>query len=176
MLAILITALIAFFLSSLFGYVVHRSLHQKWTGRLNQKHMTHHLILYPPTDYLSVKYRQAGVDNTVVTFAIAAIPLVAIPIVLGYLGILPLPLVITALVVMGLMGFLHDYLHDAFHIKNHFLNRIPGLRNIFAYWNRLHYLHHIDMQKNFGIFLFHWDHVFKTYWKSDGRKKVSVSY
>jgi sterol desaturase/sphingolipid hydroxylase (fatty acid hydroxylase superfamily) len=152
MLAIFLTALVAFFISSLFGYVVHRSLHQKWTGRLNQKHMTHHLILYPPTDYLSEKYRQAGADNTVVTFTIAAIPLVLIPILLGVLGILPLPLVITALIVMGLMGFFHDYLHDSFHIKNHFLNR-------------LHYLHHIDMQKNFGIFLFHWDHVFKTYWK-----------
>src|SRR5512135_1267875 len=108
MLPILLTALVAFFISSLFGYVVHRSLHQTWTGRLNKKHMTHHLILYPPTDYLSDKYRQAGIDNTVVTFAIAAIPLVAVPIILGLMGILPLSLVITALIVMGLMGFLHD--------------------------------------------------------------------
>ena len=165
MIAILFTAFVAFFVSSLFAYVVHRSLHQPWTGHLNKKHMTHHLILYPPTDYLSEKYRQAGADNTFVTFAIAAIPLVAVPIILGILGILPLSLVITTLIVMGLMGFLHDQLHDAFHIKNHWLTRIPVVRNIFAYWNRLHYLHHIDMQKNFGIFLFHWDHIFRTYWK-----------
>ena len=166
MIAILITALVAFFVSSLFGYVVHRSLHQPWTGELNKKHMTHHLILYPPTDYVSEKYRNAGVDNTVYTFFFAAIPLVATPIILGVLGILPLSLVITALIVMGAMGYLHNYIHDAFHIKNHFLSRIPVLRNIFAYWNRLHYLHHVDMQKNFGIFLFHWDHVFKTFWKN----------
>lgn len=166
MIAILITALVAFFVSSLFAYVVHWSLHQQWTGRLNQKHMTHHLILYPPSDYSSDKYRVAGVDNTVITFTIAAIPLVAAPIILGVLGILPLSLVITTLVMMGLMGFLHNYLHDAFHIKNHFLNHVPVLGNIFAYWNRLHYLHHVDMQKNFGIFLFHWDHVFRTYWKN----------
>jgi sterol desaturase/sphingolipid hydroxylase (fatty acid hydroxylase superfamily) len=166
MIAILITAIVAFFVTSLFGYVAHRSLHQPWTGELNKKHMTHHLTLYPPSDYVSEKYRNAGTDNTVITFSVLSIPVVATPIILGVLGILPLSLVITALVVMGVMAFLHNYIHDAFHIRNHFLSRIPGLRNIFAYWNRLHYLHHVDMQKNFGIFLFHWDHVFKTFWKN----------
>lgn len=169
MLAILITAFIAFFISSLFGYVVHRSLHQPWMGKLNQKHMTHHLTLYPPTDYLSDKYRDAGKDNTVIIFSIAAIPLVAIPIVLGIFGILSLSLVITTLVVMGIMGFLHSYLHDSFHIRNHFLTRIPVVRDIFDYWVKLHYLHHVDMQKNFGIFLFHWDHVFRTFWKNSAQ-------
>lgn len=165
MIGILITAVIAFFVTSLFGYVVHRSLHQPWTGHLNKKHMTHHLVLYPPSDYVSDKYRNAGADNTVITFVFASIPMVGIPITLGIFGILPLPEVITALVVMIGLGLLHNYIHDAFHIENHFLGRLPGLRNIFAYWNRLHYLHHVDMQKNFGIFLFHWDHVFRTFWK-----------
>jgi len=165
MLAILLTALVAFFLSSLFGYVVHRSLHQEWTGSLNQKHMTHHLTLYPPTDYLSEVYRDAGKDNTVKIFALAAMPMVAIPIVLGILGIITIPLVITALVIMGIMGFLHSYLHDSFHIKDHFLTQIPGIKVIFGRWNNLHYLHHVDMNTNYGIFLFHWDHVFRTFWK-----------
>jgi sterol desaturase/sphingolipid hydroxylase (fatty acid hydroxylase superfamily) len=165
MLAIVLTALTAFFISSLFGYVVHRALHSKWTGRLNKSHMTHHLTLYPPTDYLSEVYRDAGKDNTVKIFALSAVPLVASPIVLGIWGILPLSLVITTLIVMGIMGFLHSYLHDSFHIKNHFLTRIPVVKVIFGYWNKLHYLHHVDMQKNFGIFLFHWDHVFRTFWK-----------
>ncbi len=165
MLAILVTVLISFIISSLFGYVVHRSLHQAWAGRLNRAHMTHHLTLYPPSDYLSDTYRQAGKDSTVKIFALAATPVVATPIILGIIGILPLSLVITSILVMGAMSFLHDYLHDSFHIRNHFLTRIPGFRDIFAYWNRLHYLHHVDMQKNFGIFLFHWDHIFKTFWK-----------
>lgn len=167
MISIILTALVAFFVSSLFGYVVHRALHSTWTGRLNQKHMTHHLTLYPPTDYLSDKYRDAGGDNTVIIFAIAAVPLVAAPIIMGLLGWISLPLTITALIVMGLMGFLHSYLHDAFHIRNQFLTKIPGVRVIFAYWVHLHYLHHVDMQKNFGIFLFHWDHLFRSYWKSN---------
>jgi len=165
MVAIIITALIAFFVSSLFGYVVHWSLHQRWTGTLNRKHMTHHITLYPPSDYLSDVYREAGKDNTVYIFGAFAIPLVLTPIVLGLLGILPLSLVLTALIVMGLMGFLHSYLHDSFHIREHFLYRLPIIKGIFGYWSYLHYLHHVDMQKNFGIFLFHWDHVFRTYWK-----------
>lgn len=165
MLYILITAIIVFFLISFFAYIVHWSLHQKWTGNLNKKHMTHHLILYPPSDYQSDEYRKAGKDNTFVTFFIASVPLVIMPIVLGIIGLLPLSLVITALVVMAIMGFLHDYLHDSFHIKNHFLTRTPVLKVIFGYWNKLHYLHHVDMQKNFGIFLFHWDHIFNTFWK-----------
>lgn len=166
MLSIVITALIAFFGSSLFGYVVHRSLHQKWTGFLNRKHMNHHLIQYPSTDYLSDTYRDAGKDNTVFIFAVAAVPLVAAPIILGVLGMLSLPCIIVAEVIMLAMGFLHDYIHDRFHIKNHWLNNIPVIKNIFGYWNHLHYLHHIDMQKNFGIFLFHWDVVFKTLYKA----------
>lgn len=165
MLTIFITVLVSFFISSLFGYVVHRSLHQPWAGRLNQLHMAHHLKLYPPTDYLSDTYRDAGKNNSVVVFTIAAIPLVIIPIILGITHVLSLLLVIIALMVMGVMGFLHNYLHDSFHIRKHFLTRVPIIRVIFAYWNRLHYLHHIDMQTNFGIFLFHWDHIFRTFWK-----------
>lgn len=164
MLAIFLTAFITYFICSLFGYVVHRAIHQKWTGAINKSHMAHHLKLYPPTDYLSDIYRDAGKDDTFKIFAVAAVPVVATPIVLGVTGFLPLSLVITALVVMGLMGFLHSYIHDSFHIRNHFLNRVPVVKDLFKRWNALHYLHHVDMQKNFGIFAFHWDRVFKTFW------------
>lgn len=165
MLAILITVMITFFVGSLFGYVVHRSLHQEWTGRFNQAHMTHHLKLYPPTDYLSDKYRSAGKDNTVWIFAVVAVPFFALPIILGVMHLLPLTLVIVSLSVMSLMSFLHSYLHDAFHIRDHWLYRVPLLGKVFLRWVRLHWLHHVDMNTNYGIFLFHWDHVFHTYWK-----------
>lgn len=164
MLAILLTALITFFFSTLFGYVVHRSLHRPWTGVFNQRHMTHHLTLYPPSDYLSEKYRDAGKDNTVITFAIVSSPVVATPIVLGILGILPLSLVITAIAMMALVSFLHSYLHDTFHIRDHFFTRLPIIKTLFARWVQLHYLHHVNMATNFGIFLFHWDHLFKSFW------------
>jgi len=165
MLYVLITIIASFFVSSLFGYLVHRMLHQTWAGILHQKHMTHHITLYPPSDYLSEEYRYAGKDNTTITFAIAAIPVVAAPIILGLIGWISLPLVLISLTIMGLMGFLHSYLHDAFHIKNHWLNKVPIINNMFLRWNILHYYHHIDMSSNFGIFVFHWDYVFFTFKK-----------
>lgn len=165
MVAILLTILITYIVTSFFGYVVHWSLHQSWAGRFNVSHMTHHLKLYPPSDFYSETYRDPGKDNTVKFFAFAAIPLLLAPVVLYFLGILPLSLMITVLVVEGIVGFLHDYIHDAFHITDHWMSRVPVLRDIFGVWVKLHYLHHVDMGKNYGIFVFHWDHVFRTFWK-----------
>lgn len=169
MLAIILTILVTFFTCSLFGYIAHWSLHQHWAGRLNRLHMTHHQTLYPPKDYLSRVYRDAGKDNTTKVFAMLSVPLVVLPVILGIFGILPLALVLIAILVMAAMGFLHDYLHDAFHIEGHVLTKIKGVKAVFGYWNHLHYLHHVDMQKNFGIFLFHWDHIFRTFWQDHGQ-------
>lgn len=164
MFVILLTALITFFISSLFGYVVHKSLHQPWTKRLHQAHMTHHITLYPPDDCVSDQYRDPGKDNTVKIFALAALPLVAMPFLFGALHILPWTLVVVSLVVMVIMSFLHSYLHDSFHIKNHWLYRVPLLGRWFFRLVNLHWLHHIDMNTNYGIFVFHWDHVLGTFW------------
>lgn len=166
MLSIFLTTVITFFIASLFGYVAHRSFHSKLTGRFHDAHMTHHIKLYPADNYISDKYRSAGKDNTVKFFGIVGLPLVIAPIVLGALHILPLSLVITALTVMAITSFLHSYLHDAFHIKNHWLYRVPLFRILFAHWVEIHWLHHIDMTKNFGVFVFHWDHLFRTFWST----------
>lgn len=167
MLAFFLTLLISYIVTSLFGYVIHWSLHQSWAGQFNNAHMTHHLKLYPPEDFTSDTYRHAGKDSTPKFFAMAAIPLILTPIVLGLLGILPFYLVITVLVVEGIMGFLHDHIHDLFHINNNWMSRVPVLRDIFHKWTRLHYLHHVDMEKNYGIFVFHWDRLLGTFWKRD---------
>jgi sterol desaturase/sphingolipid hydroxylase (fatty acid hydroxylase superfamily) len=169
MVAILLTILFTYLFTSLFGYVVHWSLHQNWTGKLNEKHMTHHLKLYPPSDYTSEEYRRAGKDNTVVTFAIASVPVVLAPLTLWLLGVFTLGMMIAALLVMAFMGFSHDYLHDAFHIKNHFLSRWSLTKDIFKRWVDLHYLHHVDMGKNYGIFVFHWDRILGTFWRDSAK-------
>lgn len=163
MLAFFLTLLISYCVISLFGYVMHWVLHQSWMGSINQAHMTHHQKLYPPDDYVSDYYRRAGKDAAPKFFIIAALPLIIAPLVLCILGILPWYLLLTIWLMEALMGFLHDYLHDAFHIKNHWLNHLPVVRDIFRRWNYLHYLHHVDMGANYGIFSFHWDRLFKTY-------------
>lgn len=163
--AVLLTILITYIVTSLFGYVIHWSLHQTWAGQFNNAHMTHHLKLYPPEDFTSDSYRNAGKDSTPKFFAMAALPLIGLPIVLFAVGFLPLHLMIVALAVEGAMGFLHDYIHDAFHISRHWMSRVPVLKDIFHKWVALHYLHHVDMGKNYGIFVFHWDRIFRTFWR-----------
>lgn len=163
MIAILITILVTFLVSSMFAYWIHRLLHQSWAGYLYKKHLTHHLILYPPTNYVSDKYRSAGKDNSVFIFAVIALPFAIIPIVLWLTGYLPLVLMITVLVIEGIVGFLNNYMHDSFHIKNHWMYHIPLFGFLFRYLVYLHYIHHCDMSKNYSIFWFLPDKLFGTF-------------
>lgn len=159
--------LTTYLMVNLFGYVAHWALHQTWMGRFNNSHMTHHLKLYPVEDFSSDVYRDAGKDNTAKFFAIASLPLIITPIILVIMGILPLPLMIVILITEGIIGFLHDYVHDAFHINNHLLTRLPGIRVIFGSLLKLHYIHHVNMNKNYGIFVYHWDRIFGTFSKNE---------
>jgi sterol desaturase/sphingolipid hydroxylase (fatty acid hydroxylase superfamily) len=147
---------------SLFGYGVHRALHQPWTGKLYEKHRRHHFDLYPvdPEDrYQSETYRDPGKDNTAITFAIAAIPMLAAPIVLASCGVVGWWLAGAMEAEMLLFGWAADYFHDHFHLMGDPLNKwIP-----FREWNARHYIHHIDTQKNLTIFDPFWDKVFGTY-------------
>lgn len=161
--AVLFTIIISYMVTSIFGYIVHWGLHQTWSGYFNRAHMIHHLKMYPPNDYLSDTYRSAGKDSTPKFFVLAALPIILAPLVFGILGILSWHLVIIIIIVEGLQGFLHDYLHDSFHIRNHFLTKIPIINKFFNKWAKLHYLHHVDMGTNFGIFTFHWDKIFQTF-------------
>jgi sterol desaturase/sphingolipid hydroxylase (fatty acid hydroxylase superfamily) len=163
MMVIVITIIISFFITALFGHTVHYMLHQTWTGSVHQSHMMHHLILYPPENYTSTVYRSAGKDSTPKFFLIAATPLILAPIILWLCGVISLSVMIVVLFVEGLMGFLHNYLHDAFHIEGHWLYKVYAVRRLFARWVALHYLHHVNMNSNFGIFSFFWDRIFRTY-------------
>lgn len=141
------------------GYAVHWLLHQKWSGMLYAKHMVHHLVLYPVSDFLSESYRRAGRDNTVVTFLFFSIPFFVAPVILYALQVVPAVTAALLLVEIIVVGWLHDYFHDSFHIRGHFLKRYAFFRRL----TDLHYLHHKDMSKNFGIFLFWWDRIFASF-------------
>ncbi len=152
---------IGFLVMTLFGYLVHWLLHQTWSGRLNHAHMTHHLRLYPTSDYLSDTYREAGKDNTVIMFFYFAIPLILFPAVLYVVHIISLVSMILLFVEIFVVGKLHDYFHDSFHIRHHPLKKYA----FFNTWTDIHFVHHLDMQKNFGIFFFGWDALFGS-WQS----------
>jgi sterol desaturase/sphingolipid hydroxylase (fatty acid hydroxylase superfamily) len=159
MLVAIVVLVATWFLVSLFGYVVHRSLHQSWSGTAYKRHMTHHQQCYPSTDYQSIEYRDPGKDSTVLTFAIASIPMLAIPFILHFLGIVGWVLTTTMVIEMLLFGLANDRVHDWFHLTEHPANRFK----VFRRWNALHFQHHIEMDTNFGIFSFGWDKVFGSY-------------
>ena len=124
--------------------------------------MTHHLKLYPPWDYESDTYRDPGKDSTVFPFLILGAPLVLLPVVAGIFGIISVWISVALVFEILLIGFLNDFIHDSFHVKGHWVRRYwPGYERL----NRLHFAHHVDMQKNFGIFIFAWDAIFGTIWE-----------
>lgn len=158
----LITLVITYFLTTLFGYVVHWCFHHPWAGRIKTAHLKHH-TLYSGEDYLSDDYRKAGKDSTVRLFMLPSILLLALPVLFFYLEIIPWWLSLLIGLEMGFTGWLHNYLHEAFHINGHFLNKIPLIKKAFDHLSHLHYEHHNDMTKNFGICSFIWDRLFHTY-------------
>lgn len=159
MIAVTLTSIIVFLGITFFGHWSHYMLHQPWSGKLYKAHMTHHFKLYPPEDYVSDVYRDPGKDNTVYIFLALSSPLFLIPIGLYLLGWISLGIFILAIIEMLFIGYLHDRIHDAFHIRKNIWRYLPWFRK----WDELHYTHHINVQSNFGIFTFHWDKLFGTY-------------
>jgi hypothetical protein len=166
---IVLTIIISYITTLLFGYGFHWALHQTWMKEAHQAHMTHHQRLYPAHDYVSSTYRHAGKDAAPKFFIIAALPLVILPLILYFLGLISCYLVLIIWSVQILTGLAHNYLHDAFHIKNHWLGKIPVIYTIYRKWSYLHYLHHVNMQINYGIFSFWADKLFGTF--RDHRRK-----
>lgn len=155
---VLFTILISFLAVTLFGHVAHWAFHQSWSGRFYRAHLTHHR-LYTPTDFQSAVYRDPGKDSTAFIFFFLGLPIIAIPIVFSLLGELSWLCCLISIGVIGLFGILNDIIHDSFHIKNHGISRWwPRYSNL----RKMHLLHHINVQTNFGIFTFIWDFVFMT--------------
>lgn len=162
--SVVLTALLVAFLSytvtSLLGYFVHWAIHQRWSGRIHKAHMAHHLELYPPGKLVSEEYRHAGSQSTVHTFLVAFLPLLLLPVILMLVGVISLVNCAFAVCAMVIVGLLNDVIHDSFHVKHHWLSKvIPGYDRM----RQLHFVHHINMRRNFGIYSFTWDKVFKTF-------------
>ena len=155
----LLVLMLTFIFLTFLGWLIHWSFHQSWSGVFYRKHYSHHFRQYPPMDLISDQYRSSGKDNSVWLFAICFSPIIGTALLLTIFGILPLLLGIMILIEMGVIAFLNDNLHDAFHLRKSFWMR-------FSYFERLrelHYLHHHNTQKNFGIFNFWFDRIFGTY-------------
>lgn len=153
MISTLLTLVIGFFLGEGIGYAIHRFLHSSLSGRAHIAHMTHHLKLYPPTNFYSEKYRSPGKDNTVFIFGVILVALCT-----GMWFVLPHRIAIILMVEFLVLGLANDYLHDIFHIKPNWLEKYDWFQRLRA----IHLVHHQDMSKNYGIFTFLGDRLFGT--------------
>ncbi len=165
MLAILISIPIVWVVGLAFGYSLHKFLHSSKSGKLGRQHSAHHR-LYTINDFTSHQYRDAGKDNSTIIFFIAALPLAAIPIIFSFAGVFPIYLTISIILEMSLIGYLNVYIHDTFHIRNHWLNRAPIINRFYKRLIKDHFIHHKFVKTNFGIFSFEFDKLFGTYRKS----------
>ena len=160
MLSVLLVALVTYFTTSLLGYAVHWAIHHTWAGWAYRAHRVHHIDLYPPGKLISDEYRNAGSSKTTYTFVLAFTPLLLLPIMLWLLGGFSLVHALAAIGAMLLVGLLNDVVHDSYHVKDHWLSRfIPG----YARMRQLHFVHHVNMRRNFGIYSFVWDRIFRTF-------------
>lgn len=155
----IISIILAFFLTTFFGYFIHWVIHQPWSGKLNKEHLLHHDI-YPPIDFNSSSYRNVG-NGTFYIFLIGSLPLIVLPFILYFTHVISLWLGLVLITEMGILGWMHDYIHEIFHLKNHFLFKFK----YFNYLVKLHLIHHQEVNKNLGIFSFHWDRIFRSFQK-----------
>lgn len=140
------------------GYFFHYSFHQKWMGAFYKAHLTHH-TLYTYEDYTAATYRDSGSDNTVWMFGACFSPFFITPIILGWFGIIPISYAVTIFLTMAFVGFINNSMHDNFHMEHSWWDAFP----FFSKLKWMHRLHHLNVQRNFGIFSFVWDRIFGTY-------------
>ena len=164
-LIILFILTLTFLYGSTSGWVIHAllhaMLHKKVLKNLATDHNVHHL-LYTPSDFESVgSYRDAGKARSTLVFIpiiTTAIALMCIPLwfIFSVWWIYPIIIIEGATI-----GWLNDYIHYAFHIKNHWLNKYSYFKKL----KRLHLLHHIHPTKNHGVIWFGADKLFGTFTK-----------
>jgi len=155
----LLLFVISFFVVSFLGYWVHKVFHNPKSLWFYDAHNNHHTIQYPVLDFFSVRYRSAGNSSSFWLFLIVSLPiLIALVAFIAY-GKLP---IVSGIVLLGSLvgwGLLHDYIHDQFHILGSPWKRFAFFRK----WREIHFLHHLNNGKNFGIITFWCDRLFGTF-------------
>lgn len=142
---------------TLAGWAGHWALHRAWSGPLFRAHLRHHM-LYPPSDFESVRYRDAGWRSSVFSLGtVVGVVVLATLAAARHLGF-GWGEVAASAVFAIVLGWANNYVHDAFHLKQHWLRRFEAFRRLQA----LHRIHHRHVRKNLGIIWMDWDRAFGT--------------
>lgn len=155
MVRVAIVALLSLVATEGLGYLVHTAAHRAWSGVLYRTHLKHHTV-YTPADYVDDEYRNPGASSFVWWYLALGVVTAGL---LFWLA--PMWLAMTASITMAVVGAVNSFVHDAFHIRGHWLEHLRWFN-----WRReLHYVHHVDVRKNLGIYTFWFDRLFKSFRK-----------
>lgn len=157
---VLKTILITAFLVEFFGYFWHRfSAHFGYAGdTIRTTHYEHHEVYYPYYDMESDKYKIDGMFNgDSWPWLIPVILFISVLGLLWYLdNISKGTFTIMVTWILAHVYFI-SYIHDSYHIKNHWLNNFDWyIKN-----KKYHNLHHY-YNCNYGISNYSMDYLFGT--------------
>lgn len=153
------------------GYWLHRLLHTDRLPFLSRRHMVHHLLLYGPLQPMrAAHYKDAtrgrfSLGNVGFEWlAPSAVLLISCWGVMFLLHVRP----VYQFVVLGNLVtwpfFTFSFLHDAMHVREFWMARMPLINRWFRRARRLHDIlngaGHMDA--NFGIGFFLFDRIFRT--------------
>lgn len=159
-------------------YLWHWLAHQKFMGIMNELHMDHHLINFPPNDFYGDKermiFQQFGKDcptlldlcnpgGTIVGNFWHEGPLYIffVGIVIGGRYYLGTNAIAFGFIFLGvtLMGVLGNAFHMSFHVRNFELEKYQWYMEL----RTLHYIHHLgDMQSNLAMVNLGFDGFFSS--------------
>lgn len=157
---ILLTALATFFITELVGFLVHRLAHWPKAGKLFRDHLDHHAKFYPPSSYLSERYLGDIRTSFLPWFVLIFL---AFNLLAGL--ILPWPLSLTFFVVCSTVSLMNSYLHDSFHVENHWLTKFHWHHKM----REIHRVHHQNVRVNLGIYWYFFDRLGGTFRPSSSR-------
>jgi sterol desaturase/sphingolipid hydroxylase (fatty acid hydroxylase superfamily) len=155
---IVISIVFLFLFLEFIAYMWHRFInHLGFLGdKIRVTHYCHHEEMYPHDNMISDKYKTS--HDTWPWF----IPLF----IFGYLPLYLIYkkyninkyLISMFILQLTLHVYIISYIHDSYHIKNHWLNKYKWYRTNKKY----HYIHHLD-NKNYGITTYIFDYLFGTF-------------
>jgi sterol desaturase/sphingolipid hydroxylase (fatty acid hydroxylase superfamily) len=157
------------------GYWLHRLLHSEKFLLLSRNHIPNHLILYGPTQpmradsYKDATHGRFSLGNVGLEWLAPSAALLIV--CWGALFVLRIPLIYQVIVLGSLVVwpfFTFSFLHDAMHLRDARMARLPLVKVWFRRARRLHDIDHHSlnnagrMNTNFGIGFFVFDRIFHT--------------
>lgn len=140
------------------GWAAHLALHVMKIKLFTRYHAAHHK-LYPSTKFRSKKYVGPAFDPASL-FITATVTVALFIFMATFIVVNASMTAYIAVVLIGLsVGWVHDYVHKAFHTEDHWLDRFKSFRSI----RDLHCVHHGDARVNYGIVTYAWDKLFKRF-------------